>query len=214
MKQSNQRLATQIAKDVELDYLLYLPEETPATPPPLLLFLHGAGERGSDVAKVKENGLPARLENGLELPFVVVAPQCPADSWWETDSLTALLDTVLDQHDIDHSRIYLTGLSMGGSGSWALANACPGRFAAIAPICGPRAFINPANFKDTPTWCFHGAMDDIVPISDSVMMVKWLREGGADVRFTVYPDAAHDSWTPTYDGNELYDWLLTHRSQA
>ena len=100
MKQSNQRLATQIAKDVELDYLLYLPEETPATPPPLLLFLHGVGERGSDVAKVKENGLPARLENGLELPFVVVAPQCPADSWWETDSLTALLDTVLDQHDI------------------------------------------------------------------------------------------------------------------
>jgi predicted peptidase len=211
MKKMQEHLTTRVTKQVEMDYLLYLPEKPPAGSPPLLLSLHGIGERGNDLSLVRKIGLPLHIENGLELPFLVVAPQCPADVWWQTDSLTALLDNVLDQHDVDHHRIYLTGLSMGGNGAWALANACPGRFAAIAPICGPRAFINPANFKDTPSWCFHGAMDDVVPVSDSVKMVKWLREGGADVRFTVYPDAAHDSWTPAYNDPELYDWMLSHK---
>lgn len=162
------------------------------------------------MALVKQNGPPRLIERGAELPFVVVAPQCPADTWWKTDSLIALLDHILDQLDIDPRRIYVTGLSMGGYGTWALADACPERFAAIAPICGPFRYIDPARFKTTPVWCFHGAMDDIVPVNDSVRMVRRLREAGQDVRFTVYPDAGHDSWTQAYDEPELFDWLLTH----
>ena len=210
MRESTGQLATSITKRAELDYLLYLPEEQ-AGPPALLLFLHGAGERGCDLSLVKKHGPPLLIERGRDLPFVVVAPQCPAHQWWESDSLAALLDDLLESHDVDQHRLYVTGLSMGGSGTWALANACLGRFAAIAPVCGPCTFVNPQRFKDTAVWCFHGAMDDAVPVSDSVQMVKRLREGGVDVRFTVYPDAGHDSWTQAYDGTDLYDWLLNHR---
>jgi len=205
-----ERLETTVTKKVELDYLLYLPGE-PAAPMPLLLFLHGSGERGNDLSLVKKHGPPMLIENGTDLPFIVAAPQCPEGRWWETGSLAALLDHLLERDDIDIDRLYLTGLSMGGYGTWALADACPGRFAAIAPVCGPFTWVNPGNFKNIPAWCFHGAMDDTVPVDDSIRMVRWLRENGADVRFTIYPDVGHDSWEQAYDGSELYDWLLQHR---
>ncbi len=213
MKGMKEHLSVRIEKQVELDYLLYLPEKQPAGAgaTPLLLFLHGAGERGSNLALVRKNGPPLLLEGGVELPFVVAAPQCPADMWWQLDSLVALLDHLVEQHDIDERRIYVTGLSMGGYGTWALADACPQRFAAIAPVCGPFTYIDPKRFRNIPVWCFHGAMDDVVSVSDSVKMVRWLRDSGADVRFTVFPDAGHDSWTQAYDGTDLYDWLLTCR---
>ncbi|OQY30716.1 MAG: hypothetical protein B6243_09810 [Anaerolineaceae bacterium 4572_5.2] len=215
MKKIKQHLTTKITKQVELNYLLYLPEkpEANASAPPLLLFLHGVGERGNDLSLLKKQGPPLRIETGAEFPFVVAAPQCPTDTWWQIDSLIALLDHLLEQHNIDQSRIYVTGLSMGGYGTWALADACPNRFAAIAPVCGPFTFINPLRFQNIPIWCFHGAMDDVVPVSDSVKMVKWLRENGANVRFTVYPDAEHDSWTQTYEGTKLYDWFLMHHKR-
>jgi len=211
MKTVQQHLSVKITKQVELDYLLYLPNTPLEEAPPLLLFLHGSGERGNDLSLVKQNGPPRLIERGAELPFVVVAPQCPTGTWWKTDSLLALLDHILDQQDIDPRRIYVTGLSMGGYGTWALADACPERFAAIAPVCGPFRSIEPARFRKTPVWCFHGAMDDVVPVNDSVRMVRRIRENEADVRFTVYPDAGHDSWTQAYDEPELFDWLLTHR---
>ena len=156
MEASHGHLGTRIAKSIELDYLLYLPEKRPGEKPPLLLFLHGAGERGNDLALVKQHGPPKRIEEGAELPFIVVAPQCSGNEWWGSDPLVALLDEILAQHEVDHRRIYVTGLSMGGYGTWALANACPGRLAAIAPICGPFIYIDFPRLAGTPVWCFHG----------------------------------------------------------
>jgi len=214
MKGIENRLSRTAKKRIACRYLLYLPKRYKAEGGkgfPLLLFLHGAGERGDDLERVKVHGPPRLIEAGKNLPFVVVAPQCPAGEWWTTDVLDAVLREVVEKHNIDEGRIYVSGLSMGGYGTWLLANQFPNRFAAIAPICGPFVWVNAENFKSLPVWCFHGAMDEVVPIQDSIKMVKMLRRAGCDVRFTVYPDAEHDSWTETYNNEALYEWLLQHK---
>lgn len=215
MQARENHLSTLVQKPVELDYLLYEPPTNAlrADGAPLLLFLHGMGERGSDLALVKRNGPPREIEAGRELPFWVVAPQCPDQKYWEADSLLALLDRVCAEQAVDTSRVYLTGLSMGGFGTWALGGLAPQRFAAIAPVCAPFVWLNSTDFVDIPVWCFHGALDTVVPVGDSVEMVSRLRNAGATVRFTVYPDAEHDCWTETYRGTELYDWFLDHRRE-
>ncbi len=208
---------TTIQKRLGLKYLVFLPTryESGAERFPLILFLHGTGERGDDLARVKQAGLPKRLDGWSDCPFIVVAPQCPADSIWtfQLDALSALLELVIDTYRIDARRIYLTGLSLGGNGTWYLATALPSRFAAIAPVCGRGTSQSVVHLlKDTPAWVFHGAQDQVVPVQESERMVQALREAGAEVRLTVYPDAAHDSWTRTYDTPELYDWFLRHSS--
>lgn len=208
------------AISVRLPYALSLPDDYAHNNEayPLLLFLHGAGERGSDLQAVRTQGLPHALLNGLELPFIVVAPQCPLNDTWDHHrfALTALLDEIGAQYRVDPDRVYLTGLSMGGFGSFDLAQAFPERFAAIAPICGGLYHLSdPAlaarRLKSVLTWVFHGALDDIVPLAASERVVEALKAVGADVRFTVYPDLYHNSWTVTYANPELYDWFLKHR---
>ena len=221
MAQTQQRLQTTITKQVQLDYLLYLPEGYGADPDktwPLVLFLHGAGERGSDLNVVKKHSIPKVVEQQEGMPFIAVSPQCPPDTWWSShiDDLDSLLKEVSADYAVDEKRIYLTGLSMGGFGTWHLAVTWPDRFAAIAPICGggPWAFGFPErvrSIKHVPTWVFHGAKDQIVPIQESEKLVADLRAAGGDVRFTVYPEAGHDSWSETYDNPELYDWMLSQR---
>jgi predicted peptidase len=215
MKQTQEHIETRSSVQAELDYLLCIPDTQSSGENgfPLLLFLHGMGERGCDLSLVKKHGPPLLIEGGAEFPFIVVSPQCAADAVWHPDVLMALVDDLVERLHVDNRRLYVTGLSMGGSGTWALANAYPDRFAAIAPVCGPFTMVEPTNFSTVPVWCFHGAMDGVVPVSDSVRMVRWLRENGADVRCTIYPDAKHDSWTETYTGNELYNWLLTNSRQ-
>jgi predicted peptidase len=176
-----------------------------------MLFLHGAGERGDNLARIKVYGPPKLLEGKRDFPFVVASPQCPARERWHPDSLAALLDEIEATYRIDVDRLYVTGLSMGGFGTWALAIAQPRRFAAIAPICGGGKPDEVAAIKHVPVWAFHGARDRIVPLESSTRMVEALRDAGGDVRFTVYPDLGHDSWTPTYANPELYTWLLEHR---
>ena len=215
MKAEARNLSTRIVKRVDVRYWLWLPRPRPAWRVPLLLFLHGAGERGDDLQLVLKHGPPRLLAAGRRFPFAVLAPQCPAGEGWQPDTLQALLDDVSARHRIDAARIYLMGLSMGGMGTWALAHACPERFAAIAPICGLYTWVDARRFRGFPTWCFHGALDPVVPVGESVRMVNALREHGAKVRFTVLPDAAHDCWTPVYAGAELYAWLRRHaRSRA
>src|SRR5699024_6921671 len=121
------------------EYLLYLPQdykETGYKRWPLVLFLHGAGERGNDLEAVKKNGLPKLVEEGRDFPFIIVSPQCPAGLWWSTDDLNLLLNDLIQRYEVDIDRIYATGLSMGGFGTWEMAIRFPDRFAAIAPICG------------------------------------------------------------------------------
>lgn len=211
---------TQIAQRLRLPYLAYVPEEYGASPErrwPLILFLHGAGERGDDLEAVRAVGLPPFVERQPEFPFVVIAPQCPARSDWtlELDALTALLNHVVANYRVDVRRVYLTGLSMGGRGVWQLAARHPERFAAIAPVCGRRpvwmyAPEEAAALKGVPAWVFHGARDDIISPSESELMVAALTACGGNARLTLYPDANHDSWTATYHNPELYRWFLAH----
>jgi predicted peptidase len=196
----------------EIRYLLFLPTTYAAQPQqwPLMLFLHGAGERGYDLHLVKRHGVAKIVEEYTDFPFVVVSPQCPPYQAWSTDALAALLDTVESRYAIDPERIYVTGLSMGGFGTWAFAITSPDRCAAIAPICGGGDPSRVCAIQHVPVWAFHGAQDPIVPLQRSAEMVTALRQCGGNVRFTVYPDAGHDAWTETYANPELYAWFLSH----
>ena len=216
MAQQPLSIAVKYARQECLSSLLFLPKTYGAEASqrwPLILFLHGAGERGSDLELLKLYGMPKIVETWTDCPFIVLSPQCEADSWWtfKVDALNALLDEIIAQYVVDVSRIYLTGLSMGGHGTWMLALAYPDRFAAIAPICGRGNQSIAARIKDVPVWAFHGAKDDKVPLNESIRMVDALKALGSEVRFTVYPDGGHDSWTETYDNPELYEWFLQHR---
>jgi predicted peptidase len=197
-----------------LDYLVYLPPQYEHKAGwPLILFLHGAGEKGNDIERVKDDGLPEMLEKGKTLPFVVVSPQCRPDSSWNSQLkvLSALLDEIAANYKVDQDRIYLTGLSMGGFGTWALAASTPDRFAAIIPICGGGNLDAVERLKHVPIWAFHGAKDDVVPIARTQALVDALTKAHGNVKFTVYPELRHDSWTVTYGNPEVYKWLLEHK---
>jgi predicted peptidase len=216
--QQSRKFEAQITKKVRLNYLLYLPPEYEKKPNerwPLIMFLHGLGERGDDLSLIKKHGIPKILDTQNDFPFIAISPQCPVDSWWplESDALRALLDHIIADYRVDVDRVYLTGLSMGGYGTWTLAIAHPALFAAIAPICGGGVSPQVGVLKDVPAWVFHGALDDIVPVAAAHRMVDALRAAGGNVRMTVYPDVGHDSWTMTYDNPELYQWLLEQRRQ-
>jgi predicted peptidase len=200
-------------KKTTYNYWLYLPKgyvEKGEKKWPLIIFLHGMGERGNDVNKVKIHGIPKVAEKRDDFPFIAASPQCPGDSFWtkEVAGLNAFLDELIAKHSVDTDRVYLTGLSMGGYGTWTWSCANPERFAALAPICGAGDPSKAAAIKDIPTWVFHGAKDGTVKPVKSEEMVKALKDAGGKPDFTLYPDAGHDSWTVTYDNAELYAWFL------
>ena len=213
-------------KALQLEYLLFLPDgykEDKKKDWPLMLFLHGAGERGKDLSKVAVHGPPKLVKDRTDFSFILVSPQCPAGESWSDDALLGLLDEVTKKYRVDQRRVYLTGLSMGGYGTWSLGLKYPERFAAIAPICGGGDFLpvllpaqgKQAALKRLPIWAFHGAKDTLVPLSESERMVDALKKAGNEnVKLTVYPEAEHDSWTETYQNQELYEWMLRHQSPA
>jgi predicted peptidase len=196
-------------------YLLFVPESYGKEQKrwPLMLFLHGAGERGDDLEKVKKHGPPKIVGKQKDFPFIVVSPQCPEGDWWtsKTEVLIHLLDEIIARYDVDTERIYLTGVSMGGYGSWALASEYPDRFAAVVPICGGGSRMMSLTLEDVPIWAFHGAKDSHVPVEESKEVVDAINARSGNAKLTIYPDASHDSWTETYNNQELYDWLLKHR---
>ncbi|MCX6641789.1 MAG: alpha/beta hydrolase-fold protein [Candidatus Bathyarchaeota archaeon] len=197
----------------EIKYLLYLPKtyhSDQTTRWPLLFFLHGAGERGDDLQLVKMHGPPKMLEAGKELPFIVVSPQVPTNERWLPDLVVSLLKDIFQKYRVDEDRVYLTGLSMGGYGTWETAMKYPELFAAIAPICGGGDPYTAWKIRHTPTWIFHGAKDPVVSIRNSEVMNDALTQF-RNVQFTVYPEAEHDSWTETYSNDELYRWFLSHK---
>jgi predicted esterase len=193
-----------------IHYLLYVPKELPASGLyPLILFLHGSGQRGDNLSLLKIAGIPSFLDEKSDFPFVVVSPQCPENRYWNTYDLLDLLDQIEATLPIDKNRIYITGLSMGGFGTWDLAKAAPERFAAIAPICGGNNIDDICIIRDLPVWAFHGKLDPNVPYKESERLIERLKEYGSDARLTLYPEAGHDAWTTTYENKELYDWFLS-----
>lgn len=219
------------AGGIGYNYLLALPKGYDAQHEkrwPLILFLHGSGERGDDVWSVARHGPPKLLRSGQHSPaatqlaenFIVVSPQCPKGTWWDTETLLELLDSLTVKHNIDARRVYLTGLSMGGYGTWDLGLAHPERFAAILAICGGGSFAAVSRLSSHKrqalltlgVWAFHGAKDFFVPLARSQRMVDMLKTVKVeDVQLTVYPQAKHDSWTATYANPEIYTWLLRHQ---
>jgi predicted peptidase len=204
---------------IRLGYLLFLPDDYKAAAGrkwPLIFFLHGMGERGNDLNLLKVHGIPKIVENRPDFPFVSVSPQCPDQTIWSDHHgiLRAMLDEISSEYAIDERRIYLTGLSMGGYGTWSLSTAYPELFAAIAPICGGGCPQKARRLRQIPVWAFHGERDDVVKIEESRQMVEALRACGGTVRFTVYPGVGHDAWTRTYENHRLYAWFLQHRKTA
>ena len=205
-----------------LNYLLFMPRDTTAVENgkyPLIVTLHGIGERGNDLWKVKGEGLPKILDGKNDFPFIVVSPQCPSSTEWYYDDgiqqkLDKMIDSVIARYLVDTNRIYLTGLSMGGIGTLDLAIRYPKRFAALIPI----AFRIEDGWdlciiKDIPLWGFHGQKDDIIPVSKAQSVINTLIACGGNPLFTIYPDLYHDSWTRTYNNPDIYTWLLTKKKQ-
>nr|NQU90143.1 prolyl oligopeptidase family serine peptidase [Bacteroidota bacterium] len=213
--QSPKKFTKTLCRDVDMNYLRYLPpgfDESSGEIYPIILFLHGSGERGNDIELVKKHG-PPKIAQEMKLPFIIVSPQCPADSWWDIEILREFLEDIIATYPVDTNRIYLTGLSMGGFGAWEFALIYPHYFAAIVPVCGGGNPNRVERLGKMPAWVFHGAKDDVVPISKSEEMVNALKKNGNPVEFTVYPDAGHDSWTETYSNPILYKWLLEQKRQ-
>ena len=216
----------QVAQSIQVgerqfNYLLFLPEsydrdDKNQRPWPMMLFLHGAGERGDNLELVKKHGPPKMVGQKKDFPFVLVSPQCPEDGFWnkqqEIDALIQTIDAVQQKFNVDDQRVYVTGLSMGGYGSWELAAQYPDRFAAVVPICGSGPVELAPRLLEVPIWAFHGDADSVVPLTGTTGVVEAIQKaGGQRANMTVYEEVGHDSWTQTYDNPELYRWLLDHR---
>ncbi|RNA68436.1 prolyl oligopeptidase family serine peptidase [Alteribacter keqinensis] len=215
----------------KLPYLLHLPDDVQETDEklPLILFLHGAGERGTDINPVRTHGIFQNLDMAED--FIIVAPQCSEQSYWvkEIDGLSALLDDLEVKYPVDPDRVYLTGLSMGGIGAWHLALENPDRFAAIVPVCGGLSvpsfrreqlgltfdsnelFSRLSVLTSTSVWAFHGEKDDVIPMNESVNMIAFLQKEGGKAAITVYENVGHDSWVQAYSSPELYKWLISKK---
>jgi len=206
-------LGRHLGEDQDYKFLSYIPRDHEPTPKPkpLLLFLHGSGERGSDVQVVRKWGPLNWLEDGHPEPMIVIEPQCPEDEWWDPVRLARLIDKVSAQYKVDPKRIYVTGLSMGGFGSLEFAATYPDRVAAVASLSGGE---NPGlapRLKNIPIWFFHGALDPVVPPSASADLAHVLQKSGGPVELTIYPKVGHDKWDMTYNNPALYSWFLSHK---
>ena len=199
MNRESSVVETIVQKHVELRYLEYLPADYDQDTEkrwPLVVFLHGMGERGDDLELVAVNGLPKLAADGQEFPFVLIAPQCPLGQFWDLmdDELEALISHAVSTYRVDVGRLYLTGLSMGGFGTWGFAARHPRAFAAIVPVCGGGDFRRDfpgaiRSITHLPVWAFHGAKDSTVPLEMSRELINELKDAGAqDVRLTVYPE--------------------------
>lgn len=205
----NGKIKTEIIQKHELGYALHIPANIKEKKP-LLIFLHGSGEKGTDIEKVKIHG-PFKYLKDHKLDAYVLAPQCPEGEEWDTEVLYRLIVKIEKENNIDSDKIYVTGLSLGGWGTWNLAFAHPDKFAAIVPISG---FVDLIQLEQTckiakiPTRIFHGLMDDVVSIDYAITIYKELKKCNSNVELTIFDDAGHDSWSRVYDNQEIYNWMF------
>jgi predicted peptidase len=215
MPVNNYSLHIEVPERKRIHYQLFLPHEYEASDNkyPLIVFLHGIRKRGDDITLLNDYGLTWIAERKKDFPFIIVTPQCPADSNWtlESDSVIAVTEEIVSTYRVALENIYLTGFSMGGRGAWDLAAKCPELFAAAVPISGWFEVEKAHLLKDMPIWAFHGEEDDVVPPSGSEDMVNALRSLGSNIRYTSYPGLRHFVMDETYGNPALYEWLLTHR---
>ena len=204
-------------KNVNYHYITYLPRDyDPDTVKkwPLIIYLHGGSDRGTDLNKLYASGIPDQIYRGREFPFIIISPQCPEHIRWSTDNwFENFYKEVTDKYRVDTNRVYLTGLSLGGSGTWYIAAKYPDKFAAIAPISGFTSHLdyidkNIDRLIDMPLWAFHGKIDNVVPFEETERIIKKLEGKNKDLKFSVEPDVGHWIHWLVYPNQELYDWFL------
>jgi predicted peptidase len=199
---------------VEAKYVVFIPQDYKGDKAyPLILFLHGRGETGTDGQKQVKQGIGNAIKKQEKsFGFITVFPQAHSPNWKADSSdgkrAMAILDEVMSQYKVNPKRVYLTGLSMGGYGTWSFALQYPDRWAAIVPICGGGDPAQAAKIKHIPCWCFHGDEDKAVNVTKSRLMIDALKEAGGNPKYTEYPGVGHNSWDKAYATAELYDWLL------
>lgn len=200
---------------------------------PLILFLHGAGERGDDNLKQLKHGILPILaaSDKLNEPCFLIAPQCPAELWWSDldakksrlvgakepnprlEAVLALVEEFSKTHPVDPRRFYVTGISMGGFGTWDLMGRVPEKIAAALPICGGGDRSIVSRYKDVPVWTFHGDADGTVPVTATTDLIDALEKAGGKPKLTIYPGVHHDSWTMTYNNPEVIRWLFSQKQK-
>ena len=198
-----------------MQYAVRFPENyTQGEKYPVILFLHGAGTRGEDIDNILTHSFLRRPDKWPDFKFVIVAPQCHENTWFDLfETLKRFSLFIAGQDYADKNRIYLTGNSMGGYGTWQLAMSMPDLFAAIAPLCGGGTYWNAARLVNVPVWAFHGAKDKSVYPEESIKMVNAVNRYGGNARITIYPENKHNCWSDAYGSPALYDWFLTHQNQ-
>ena len=201
------------ARIEKLNYLLFVPKNLKMEKLPLLVALHGAGERGDDFDKIAVHGPAKYAAKGEEFPAIILAPQCPADLVWNhlTFELKELIDFIISEYNVDADAVSLTGLSMGGYGTWEMGMSYPGFFSALGPICGGGISWRVGLIGQTPVWAFHGAQDTVVPIENSNEMCNRLKAQGGNVTLTVFSFDGHNVWDDAYEKTTLIPWLISAR---
>lgn len=204
-------------------YIVFVPHDYDGTKAyPVILFLHGSGETKGGKQQPVDVGIgPAIRKREKTFPFITIIPQSEKRTWMvgtdDGNRALAMLDSVMKEYKTDKNRVYLTGLSMGGFGTWSLAAAEPQRWAAIVPVCGAIRLHTPQQaaekIKDIPCWAFHGDMDNSVKVEGSRDMIAALKKAGGIPKYTEYPGVGHNSWDKAYDTDELYTWLLEQKKK-
>lgn len=202
-------LNKEISKTKQISYILDYPANAKGKVP-LMVFLHGSGERGNDLEKVKVNG-PFQYKNLIPEPVAILAPQCPAGEWWDTEAIYYLIKEIQQKYRIDDSKIILTGLSMGGWGTLKLAMEYPEVFSAVVPVCPPvdrLMKVRAAQYSELPMKIYHGANDDIVSPMNSIEIYQEIRKTNKNVELILFPNDNHNSWDSTYSDPKVYEWML------
>ncbi len=208
------QVLTNPATGGETPYSVFVPHHYDARQPyPLIVFLHGTGETGADGVTPTMVGLgPAVRQREHTFPFICVFPQSQRGSWEagysDANRAIAIIDQVQANFNIDSACLHLTGIGMGGYGTWSLAFRYPERWASIVPIAGGGRPSLAGTIKDIPCWCFHGENDEVISVEESRAMIRALREAGGHPRYTEYPGVGHNCWDLAYGQDELYEWML------
>lgn len=218
IKANAQEIKAELNKEVKrqekISYILDYPQDAKSNVP-LIVFLHGSGERGNNLEIVKSHS-PFTYKNLIKEPVAILAPQCPENTWWDTITVYALIKEIQAKYKIDPSRIYLTGLSMGGWGTLKLAMEHPEMFAAVVSVCAPTDRVMYANiqqYKNLNIKIFHGGMDDVVLPENAFNFYQALHPVNPSAELTIFPNDNHNSWDSTYSNPKLYEWMLSKRKE-
>ncbi len=206
------------ASGLEFDYLIYQPQKPAATPLPLLIFLHGSGERGTDLELLKCHSVPKLADAPeFDLPAIVVCPQINSqtDIWsYNLDKLAHFVKELIDRYPVDPNRVSLTGISIGGYGTWEAATRYPELFAAIAPVCGGGHPFRASFLKQVKIRAFHGTADSVVPPHCSTDMVEAVNAAGGQAELTLYHGVGHNAWDPAYSQSDVLSWLIAQKREG